>query len=79
MVPADAEMGVTVSGEKYNEILQTSLSRGEVEVGTLSGTTPKLNQNNTKSVEKEKQKKKKKKNKRKKKSAQLRQYNLFYN
>lgn len=71
MVPADAEKGVTVSGEEDREILQTSLSNGEVEVGTPSSITPKPNQNNTKSVEKEKE--------RKKKSILLGQYNLFYN
>lgn len=56
MVPADAETGVMVSGGKDKEILQTFLSRGEVEVGTLSSTTAKPNQSNTKSVEKEREK-----------------------
>lgn len=58
VVPADAEKGVTVSGEKDKEILQTFLLSGEAEVGTPSSTTPKPIQNNTKAVEKEKKKKK---------------------
>lgn len=67
MVPADAEKGVTVSGEKGKEILQTFLLSGEAEVGTPSSTTPNPIQNNTKAMEKE----------RKKKAILLGQYDLF--
>lgn len=41
VVPADAEKGVIMSGEKDKEILQTFLLSGEVEVETLSSTTQK--------------------------------------
>lgn len=59
VVPADAEKGVILSGEKDKEVLQIFLLRGEVEVETLSSTTPKPSQNNTKSMGKQKRKKRK--------------------
>lgn len=66
VVPADAEKGVITSGEKDQEILQTFLLSGEVEVETLSSTTPKPSQNNTVG-----------KKKKDKKVILLGQYNLF--
>lgn len=59
VVPADAEKGVIMSGEKDKEVLQIFLLRGEVEMETLSSTTPKPSQNNTKSMRKQKRKKRK--------------------
>lgn len=72
VVPANAEKGVIMSGEKDKEILQTFLLSGEVEVETMSSTTQK-----PKTKLKQHKISEEKKKREKKEVILLGQYNLF--